>query len=152
MLNDETVYLLRLRNYTKEELNEYFGEDEHFPLLYAILTGHARHFLFDEEIISQLDLNLTDKQGRTALMWAALFGLYNEIKVMLKNGADWTIKDNEGKTALDYAKEYEKIEKEYEPTEDEHFESKEIEAFWAKPQYDIVGIFEKPELYTKDKK
>jgi len=149
MRNDKIVHLLRLRDYTKEELNEYFNEGNEFPLSYAIKTGHAWYFLFNEEILPQLNLNLTDNEGRTALIWAALFGLYNEIRVMMENGADWTVKDNEGKTALDYAKEYEKNAKEDEATEDEQFESKEIEAFWAKPQYDIVGIFEKPELYTK---
>jgi ankyrin repeat protein len=152
IFNEDTFLLLNMTNYTKEELNEYFDENNNFPLLYAIINGQSRYFLFNDEILQQLDLNLADKQGRTALMWAALFGLYNEIKIMLENGADWTVMDNEGKIALDYAKEYEKIEREYEPAEDELFESKEIEAFWAKPQYDIVGIFEKPELYTKDKK
>jgi len=153
IFNEDTFLLLNMSNYTKEELNEHFNdENNNFPLLYAIINGQSDYFLFNENILSKLDLTLTDNQGRTALMWAALFGLYNGIKVMLENGADWTVKDNEGKIALDYAKEYEKIEREYVPTEDEQFESKEIEEFWGTPTYDIVGIFEKPELYTKDKK
>jgi len=149
MRNDKIAHLLNLRDYTKKELNEYIDERNDCPLSYAMQTGHAHYFLFNDEILPLLDLNLTDKQGRTALMWAALFGLYNEIKVMLKNGADWTIKDNEGKTALDFAREYEKSEEEYKPTEGEEAISEEDEEFWGTPTYDIVGIFEKPELYTK---
>jgi hypothetical protein len=149
MRNDKIAHLLNLRDYTKKELNEYIDERNDCPLSYAMQTGHAHYFLFNDEILPLLDLNLTDKQGRTALMWAALFGLYNEIKVMLKNGADWTIKDNEGKTALDFAREYEKSEEEYKPTEGEEAISEEDEEFWGTPTYDIVGILEKPELYTK---
>jgi len=149
ILKSETAELLYLENYTKEELNEYFNEGNDFPLSYAIQAGNASYFLFNDEILPLLNLNLTNKNGRTALMLAAGRGLDREVKVMLRNGADWNMKDSDGKTALDYAKKYEKSEEEYKPTEGEEAISEEDEEFWGTPTYDIVGIFEKPELYTK---
>jgi len=141
IFNEDTFLLLDMTNYTKEELNEYFDENNNFPLLYAIMNHQSRYFLFNDEILQQLDLNLTDKEGRTALMMAAAFGLDNEVKIMIANGADWKMKDNKGEIALDYAKRHKK-----------RFEdmSKEDEEFWVgRSPSDIVGIFENPELYTK---
>jgi hypothetical protein len=149
ILKNETVELLYLESYTKEELNEYFNEGNDFPLSYAIQAGNASYFLFNDEILSLLDLNLTNKNGRTALMLAAGRGLDREVKVMLRNGADWTMKDYDGKTALDYAKKYEKYADEYESTEEDKYESEEDEEFWSRPPSDIVSILENPELYKK---
>ena len=40
----------------------------------------------------------------TALHWAARFGYLAIAKRLLEGGADWTLKNNSGHTALDYAR------------------------------------------------
>jgi ankyrin repeat protein len=56
------------------------------------------------------DVHARDKDGKTALMWAAG---YNEnpdvITTLLKAGANGKLKSSEGKTAFDYAKDNPKI-------------------------------------------
>ena len=47
-----------------------------------------------------LYLDKPDKMGMTALMWAAMTGHETEVQVLLKHGADVTIRDNRGLTAL----------------------------------------------------
>ena len=44
-----------------------------------------------------------DGYGRTALMYAVCREDYNTVKLLLDNGADVNMKDNDGKTALMYA-------------------------------------------------
>jgi hypothetical protein len=145
MLNNETFLLMSLEDYTKEELNEYFNEGNDFPLLYAIKTSHAKYFLFNNLILPKLDLNLTDTDGKTSLMWAASFGLEKEVKIMIENGADWTVKDNEGKIALDYAKEYEKWFEAYE------YEAEAEEDIKNETTY-IAEVLKNAEVYLKNNK
>jgi len=106
--NREHSILLRLeeQNYSKKELNELSNDEESFPLLESIKYGYSSDFIFVPEILSKLDLNITNKHGTTALMELAKYGQNNEIKILLKVGADWRLKDNNGKLAIDYAKEY----------------------------------------------
>jgi ankyrin repeat protein len=91
---------------SKEELNELSNDGETFPLLFAIQNNEERHFIFTPEVLEKLDLNMTNKHGTTSLMELAKAGRNNEIKTLLKDGVDWTRKDNEGKTAEDYARYY----------------------------------------------
>ena len=58
------------------------------------------------------DVNMenNDGYGRTALMYAVCREDYNTVKLLLDNGADVNMKNNDGDTALDYAKEYERTE------------------------------------------
>src|SRR5262249_26784420 len=49
------------------------------------------------------DLNTTDHDGRTALIWAAKRGNSEVERVLLAAGADPNIVDLRGRTALDYA-------------------------------------------------
>lgn len=51
------------------------------------------------------DINPINDDTKTPLMYAAIEGLDSHVKLLLELGADKTIKDLEGKTALDYAKE-----------------------------------------------
>jgi len=51
------------------------------------------------------DVNLTNDANATPLMEASAKGNINMVKELLKLGADKTIKDDEGNTALEYAKE-----------------------------------------------
>jgi hypothetical protein len=62
------------------------------------------------ELVKQLlakgaNINATDEEGRTALIWAAIAGDVPTVKVLLDHGADLTIKDKGGKTALQAATE-----------------------------------------------
>jgi ankyrin repeat protein len=104
---DRTFHLMNeLKNYSKEELNELSNDGETFPLLFAIQNGEDRHFIFSPEVLEKLDLNMTNKHGTTALMELAKRGMANEMAVLIEAGADWTLKDENGKTAHQYAYEY----------------------------------------------
>ena len=48
-------------------------------------------------------MNAIDKDGWTALMHAARYGRYDAADILLKNGADHTIKDESGNTAQSIA-------------------------------------------------
>lgn len=50
-----------------------------------------------------LDVNTTDKKGRTCLMWAAQHGNRDVLAYLLQQGAGLEAKDLEGKTAIFYA-------------------------------------------------
>lgn len=49
------------------------------------------------------NVDIRNKNGATALIFAATFGHTDIVKFLLANHADKTIKDRFGKTALDYA-------------------------------------------------
>jgi uncharacterized protein len=49
------------------------------------------------------DVNMTDRKGYTALMYAANLGLIENVKILLANGADATLKSADGETALSLA-------------------------------------------------
>eukprot|EP00042_Codosiga_hollandica_P037770 m.301077 g.301077 ORF g.301077 m.301077 type:complete len:101 (-) comp55219_c0_seq4:1094-1396(-) len=46
------------------------------------------------------------KSGSTALMYAAAFGYLSCARVLLQGGASTSVKNQAGKTALDFAREY----------------------------------------------
>ena len=50
-----------------------------------------------------IDVNHQDEKLTTALMYAAIHDNVEIIQILLANGADRTLTDNHGKTALDYA-------------------------------------------------
>ncbi|KAL5355544.1 ankyrin repeat-containing domain protein [Aspergillus floccosus] len=51
------------------------------------------------------DINKTDESGRTLLSWAAEHGHDAIVEVLMRHGADSSVKDNRGRTALDLAQE-----------------------------------------------
>ena len=53
---------------------------------------------------SRCAVDAADNRGRTALIIAAELGYAPTVDLLLKRGADRTLKDREGKTALDLAK------------------------------------------------
>jgi len=60
------------------------------------------------EIVAELlkhdaNVNLADKEGMTALMWAVIGGHEDCFKHVLERGADINAKARDGKTALDFA-------------------------------------------------
>ena len=67
-------------------------------------TIHNKTKLFDKLLASeQTKVNLTDKKGRTALMFAAIKGRKSMVEKLIKANADIYIADNSKKTAYKYA-------------------------------------------------
>ena len=52
---------------------------------------------------SDIDINVTDNLGRTALHHAAITGNHDMLAELIGSGADTSIQDNLGRTAADYA-------------------------------------------------
>ena len=52
---------------------------------------------------SDIDINVTDSLGRTALHHAAITGNHDMLAELIGSGADTSIQDNLGRTAADYA-------------------------------------------------
>jgi ankyrin repeat protein len=50
------------------------------------------------------DINAADNNGRTPLMYAAIFERPTVVNLLLKRGADFNAKDHDGLNALDWAK------------------------------------------------
>ena len=53
------------------------------------------------------DVDVTDENGKTVLMWAAEHKAIDVARLRIDSGADINAKDTEGKTALSFATEYE---------------------------------------------
>jgi len=68
----------------------------------AIYGGSAT---LTDVIISRTntDLNAQGVTGNTMMMWASLWGQLNVVKSLLQQGADLTLKNNDGLTALQLA-------------------------------------------------
>lgn len=60
--------------------------------------------LVEAMVMDGIDVNETDANGRTLLHWAAGNGHAEAVELLLKCGADRTIKDKGGRTAADVAK------------------------------------------------
>ena len=90
---------------TRNVVNIYGGN----ALIPACEKGHLDTVIF---LLENTDINVNhiNKLSWTALLEVTVLGNDNKnyqeiVKVLLKHGADKNIKDNSGKTALDYAKE-----------------------------------------------
>lgn len=57
-----------------------------------------------------LQLDRKDWSGRTALIWAANYGYIDVVQMLLYQGADARISDDDGRTALDHAEMYDRTE------------------------------------------
>jgi ankyrin repeat protein len=67
------------------------------------LMASAISRLFDEDLVhAGADLNAKNSVGTTVLMILAAAGEADEVRTALKAGADATLKDAMGRTALDY--------------------------------------------------
>lgn len=73
-----------------------------FPLRMAASSGYLGlvNFLLEQK---NININLQDEAGQTALMRACQSSQHKIVKTLLKKGAQPAIKDNEGKTALEVA-------------------------------------------------
>ena len=61
--------------------------------------------LLQKLIDLKMEINSFNHKGFTPLMIAANFNRLDHVKILINAGADPTLKDQNGKTALDYAKE-----------------------------------------------
>lgn len=59
-------------------------------------------------IIKKADVDIQDHSGSTALIKASIYGYLYVVKILINANANLFIKDTDGKTALDYAKESKK--------------------------------------------
>lgn len=72
--------------------------------------GLEKALAIDKALAAGADINVTDSTGKTPLIQAVIAGQINTVKYLLSKGASWTIKDNAGKTALDYARDNKKAD------------------------------------------
>ena len=90
------------KSFKKEDLSKcYQIKDTSYDLL-SLAVKHNRTNIFNYLITNGADVNKSCSDV-TPLMYAATFGYVDTAKILLKNGAKKTTKDNNGKTAKDYA-------------------------------------------------
>lgn len=71
-------------------------------ILFQAATN-GNHLAIIDAIKRNVQLNIQDNQGFTPLMIAVVYGHHNVVEALLAAGAELYIKNNVGKTALDYA-------------------------------------------------
>lgn len=98
-ISDEQVATFLLQHGANPNLADSDGDT---PMIQAISAGHAPNFL-TFLVTHGAKLNAQDKAGQTALMVAAGLQDTDSIARLLLLGADTTIKDKDGATALFYA-------------------------------------------------
>ena len=81
--------------------NKQYGQNSWPPLIHAVHKNQlgTAAALLD----SGADINGTDAQETTALMWAAGYGNDDMVKLLLTRGADVRRANRKGETALDFA-------------------------------------------------
>lgn len=81
------------------------------PLMAATVKGYIK--IANILLKHKANPNITDGKGITAGHYAVMFRKYSIIEMLVEANADFNLKDNNGKSALDYAKNYndEKINK-----------------------------------------
>jgi ankyrin repeat protein len=75
-------------------------EDQNFNSLHRIVLGISGRDLAAEADEHPELINKVDAQGRSALYWATWRSDVDRVKVLLEAGADGTLRDMEGQTAL----------------------------------------------------
>lgn len=91
---------------------EVMDEAGNIPLIYywiATDIGYLPELLLNK--LPAQHYQRQNNEGRTALHYAIIRGLMAlQIRELLDHGADWRIKDNSGRTALDYARELKRFD------------------------------------------
>lgn len=106
---DDASALLAEVKAQKANINDYFDVEGLSYTLLAISIKMNRPKTFNALIEQKADLNkiCSDK---TPLMYTAKYNTLDFAKALLKARADESIKNSEGRTALDYAVKYKNIE------------------------------------------
>ena len=87
---------------------ETVDKDGNTPLIYKFTT--LEYVFLDNEFSPQY-YQRQNNEGKTALHYAVIRGMgAKTIRELLDCGADWRIKDNSGRTALDYARELKRFD------------------------------------------
>lgn len=87
---------------------ETVDKDGNTPLIYKFTT--LEYVFLDNEFSPQY-YQRQNNEGKTALHYAVIRGMgAKTIRELLDHGADWRIKDNSGRTALDYARELKRFD------------------------------------------
>lgn len=103
------IYALEKMVENGADLNYDFSEYNAVPLIHYALS--YKHFIKNEDyreliaflILNKVNINAKNNSGQTPLMAALKSGDIDAFNALIAGGADITLKDNEGKTALDYA-------------------------------------------------
>ena len=74
------------------------------PLMAAVFKGYSE--IVRILIENGVDVNMTDAKGTTAAHYAVMFRNYNLIEQLVNANADFELKNNLQKSALDYAEMY----------------------------------------------
>ena len=82
--------------------NAYKPNDQEMIYLYYLYFDSKSEELF--EILKSIGLEFRDKQGETPLLSAVKYNLSEQAFALIEAGADTTVKDNEGRDLLFYAK------------------------------------------------
>ncbi len=72
------------------------------PLMYALMSKGSKSVV-EALLKAGGDLELRDCDGNTSLTYAAKYGCWECVPLLLKRGADPFVSDNFGKRAIDYA-------------------------------------------------
>lgn len=97
---------LKTQNYT---LNECFQLKEKPYSLFAIAIKLEREKIFNYLIGKKADINKIC-EDKSPLMYAVKYGNLKFVKKLVEVGADINLVNEEGRTAIDYAKKYEQKE------------------------------------------
>lgn len=85
---------------------EVTDKDGNTPLIFWIaMFNHCPSQRFPQQYYQR-----QNNEGKTALHYAVIRGMASQISDLLDYGADWRIKDNSGRTALDYARELKRFD------------------------------------------
>jgi ankyrin repeat protein len=90
----------------KAKMTQVAGWDKHTPLGLAAMRGDAALVEAMVEFVPRLNLNKSDKYGRTPLLMASRNGHANIVALLMKHHAKADIPDTSGNTPLHYAAAY----------------------------------------------
>lgn len=94
---------LKKQNYT---INECFDLKEKPYSLFAIVIKLEKQKIFNYLIEQKADINKIC-EDKSPLMYAVKYGNMNYVKKLVEAGANINLENEEGRTAIDYAKKYE---------------------------------------------
>jgi len=100
--NSEHFFDLDVDEY-KSKINMLNESGTTFPYLYCVQLNSTILTFFLDLYEEYIDINNANKEGYTVLMEYASQDDIHAVQKLLRAGVDWTMKDKEGMTAIDYA-------------------------------------------------